>query len=86
VNATKEDVQVKIWITDTGIGMNSEQIQYVFDELYKADPARQDHASTGLGLTICKRIVEKHGGKIWVESPGPGKGTTVFFTLPSPVE
>jgi len=86
LNAAKEDDQVKIWITDTGIGMTREQLHYVFEELYKADPARQDHASTGLGLSICKRIVEKHGGKIWVESPGPGRGTTVTFTLPAPIE
>ena len=38
--------------------------------------------SSGLGLSICKRIVEKHGGKIWAESKGEGKGTTMFFTLP----
>jgi signal transduction histidine kinase len=86
VNAIPEDDHVKIWITDTGVGMTSEQLRGAFNELYKADPARNDHASTGLGLTICKRIVEKHGGKIWLESPGPGKGTTVFFTLPSSME
>jgi signal transduction histidine kinase len=84
LQAIPEDDHVKIWITDTGIGMTEEQLHDAFHELYKADPARNDHASTGLGLAICKRIVEKHGGKIWLESPGPGKGTTVFFTLPAP--
>jgi signal transduction histidine kinase len=84
VEAIPEGDHVKIWVTDTGIGMTSEQLHNAFDGLYKADPARGDHASTGLGLTICKRIVEKHGGHIWAESPGPKRGTTVFFTLPAP--
>ena len=68
---------------DNGIGMTKEQIERIFDEFYKADSARHDIQNTGLGMSICKRIVEKHGGRIWVESPGPGKGTTVFFTLPA---
>jgi len=83
LQAVPGEDHVKIWITDTGIGMTEEQLHVAFHELFKADPARNDHASTGLGLAICKRIVEKHGGKIWLESPGPGKGTTVFFTLPA---
>jgi signal transduction histidine kinase len=45
------------------------------------DYARHDLQSTGLGLSICKRIVEKHGGRIWIESQGKGKGATFFFTL-----
>lgn len=62
--------------------MTSEQIKFIFDEFYKADKSRHDFDSSGLGLSICKRIIEKHKGKIWAESPGPGKGTTIFFTLP----
>ena len=70
-------------VTDTGIGMTSEQIEHVFEEFYKADDSRNDHSSTGLGLTLCRRIVEKHGGSIWAESPGAGNGTTMNFTLPN---
>ena len=77
-----ENEYMKISIRDTGAGMTKEQIKHIFEEFYKADTARHDFESSGLGLTICKRIVEKHGGKIWAESPGPGKGTTVFFTMP----
>lgn len=73
---------LKFSIRDTGAGMTKEQINHIFEEFYKADTARHDFESSGLGLTICKRIVEKHGGKIWAESPGPGKGTTIFFTIP----
>ena len=72
-----------VLVKDNGIGIEANQIQYVFDEFYKADYSRHDLQSTGLGLSICKRIVEKHGGRMWVESEGKGKGTTFFFTLKS---
>jgi signal transduction histidine kinase len=85
-DAKRKENEVVVSISDTGIGLTSEQTNHIFDELYKADEARHDHKKTGLGLTICKRIIEKHGGKIWVESLGPGKGTTVFFTLPTGTE
>lgn len=83
IDAKKEDDFVVISITDNGIGMSNEQIERIFDEFYKADYARHDIQNTGLGMSICKRIVEKHGGRIWVESPGLGKGITVFFTMPA---
>jgi signal transduction histidine kinase len=79
----QQDVDfITVSIQDHGLGMTAEQLSHMFEEFYKADPARHDFQSSGLGLTICKRIVEKHGGKIWVESPGLGKGTTFYFTLP----
>jgi len=81
-DAVKENDKVKISISDKGAGMTKKQIKHIFEEFYKADKSRHDFESSGLGLTICKRIVEKHGGKIWVESKGREKGTTVFFTLP----
>jgi signal transduction histidine kinase len=62
--------------------LTSEQRELIFDEFYKTDPSRHDLDSSGLGLSICKRIVEKHGGDIWAESKGLGMGTTVFFTMP----
>ena len=83
IDAEQTNDFVKISIADNGIGMTKEQIERIFDEFYKADSARHDIKNTGLGMSICKRIVEKHGGNIWVESPGPGKGTTVFFSLPT---
>ncbi len=83
IDAEQTNDLAKISIADKGIGMTKEEIERIFDEFYKADSARHDIQSTGLGMSICKRIVEKHGGSIWVESKGPGKGTTVFFTLPA---
>ena len=81
LDATEEKDIVTVSIKDTGIGMNEEQLKKVFDEFYKADRQSSDYYSTGLGLAICKRIVDKLGGKIWVESPGEGKGSTFYFTL-----
>lgn len=72
----------KISIRDSGIGMNDEVKSHLFEEFYKADKSKQELESSGLGLVICKRIVEKHGGKIWAESEGEGNGTTFYFTIP----
>ena len=77
-----DDEFVTILIKDTGIGLGEEEKIHLFEEFYKADQSRHELESSGLGLTICKRIVEKHGGKIWAESPGKGKGTTFYFTIP----
>ena len=77
----KESDEVIITVKDNGIGMSKEQIEYAFDEFYKADDARTDIDSHGLGLNICKRIIEKHGGSIWVESDGPAMGSQFIFTL-----
>ena len=81
IDAKKDSDFVIVSVKDTGIGMTAEQLGRIFDELYKADSSRHELDSTGLGLSICKRIVEKHGGKIWAESQGLGKGSTLFFTL-----
>jgi PAS domain S-box-containing protein len=81
LDAQKEKNVVTISVRDTGVGITKEQLDHVFDEFYKADESRHNLESSGLGLSICKRIVEKHGGRIWVESPGLGKGTTFYFTL-----
>jgi signal transduction histidine kinase/HAMP domain-containing protein len=74
---------VTVSVKDTGMGITKEQLNYIFDEFYKADVSRHDFDSSGLGMPIAKRIVEKHGGRIWAESQGLGKGTTMFFTIPS---
>jgi len=81
VNAKKNKNKVTVTITDTGIGLTKNQIAHIFDEFYKVDESRHDINSCGLGLSICKRIVEKHDGKIWADSKGQGKGTEISFTL-----
>lgn len=74
---------IQITVIDTGIGLTREQTDHIFEEFYKTDNSRQKLDSTGLGLTICKAIIEKHRGKIWADSHGPGRGTSVHFTIPS---
>jgi len=76
-------VFIQISIGDTGTGLTRDQTDHLFDEFYKTDDSRHKLDSTGLGLAICKTIVEKHGGKIWADSHGEGKGTTIHFIIPS---
>jgi signal transduction histidine kinase len=82
IDACDEGDFVTVSIKDTGAGLSEEQLDYIFDEFYKADKSRHDFNSSGLGLSICKQIVEKHGGKIWAESLGIGKGSVFYFTVP----
>ena len=83
VDAHEKEGIVTVSMKDTGIGMTEEQLNCIFDEFYKADESRHEMDSSGLGLAICKRIVEKLGGKIWAVSTGKGKGSTFYFTLKS---
>ncbi|KYK25139.1 hypothetical protein AYK24_05395 [Thermoplasmatales archaeon SG8-52-4] len=83
IDANDNGQFVTISVKDTGIGLTQEQTKKIFDEFYKVDESRHDFTSTGLGLPICKRIVEKHGGKIWVKSYGQNKGSTFYFTIPT---
>jgi len=77
--ARRRDDDILHEIRDTGIGIPKDKIERVFDEFYQVETGK--HGGTGLGLAITKRLVEEHGGKIWVESQ-LGKGTTFYFTIP----
>jgi PAS domain S-box-containing protein len=81
IGACGRNGTVTVSIDDSGIGMSKEQISRMFDEFYKADESRHDLQSSGLGLSICRKIVEKQGGRIWAESSGLGEGTSIYFTL-----
>jgi len=72
----------QVSVSDQGIGIPKDQQERVFERFYQVDgSARRRFGGTGLGLTIVKRIVEAHGGKVWVESE-PGKGSAFYFTVP----
>jgi signal transduction histidine kinase len=59
-------------------------LELVFERFYRADPARsRDRGGSGIGLTIARALVEAHGGRLWAESDGPGKGTRFLCRLPA---
>jgi signal transduction histidine kinase len=64
-----------------GIGLPREEYGKLFERFFQEKP-RYD--GVGVGLAICKAIVETHGGRMWAESEGPGKGATFAFTIPLP--
>ena len=74
--------RVQVWVQDTGIGIPESEQERIFDRFYQVDASeRRAYRGAGLGLTICKHIVERHGGRIWVESQ-PGEGSTFYIELP----
>jgi PAS domain S-box-containing protein len=81
-SSTPEGVQIDV--ADTGIGVTSQERERLFERFFRGEhPVVMATAGTGLGLAITKRLVEMHGGKIWVESEGiPGKGSVFHILLP----
>jgi two-component system, sensor histidine kinase and response regulator len=78
---TGDKVQLKFSVRDTGIGMTREQSAKLFQPFVQADSSTtRKHGGTGLGLTICRRLVELMGGRVWLESE-PGVGSIFFFTV-----
>jgi signal transduction histidine kinase len=80
----KEDAgMVKVCVWDTGIGIEDSDKGKVFSEFEQIDSEySRKYAGTGLGMPLSRKFIELHGGKMWFESEGKGKGTRFYFTLP----
>ncbi len=82
IGGWSDDAWATVYVADQGIGIPVEEQGKLFQRFYRVDSSlRRSTQGAGLGLYLCKSIVEAHGGRIWLRSE-PGKGTTVFFTLP----
>lgn len=84
IEAEQKNHQIEISVTDTGIGIPPEQLTHIFTRFYRVDKSRSRSSGggSGIGLTIARRLIEAHGGKIWAESEGIGKGSRFVIALP----
>ena len=82
VATDRRDGEVRVSVSDTGPGIAPEDQARIFEEFQQADAGREQSEGTGLGLALSKRLIELHGGRIWVDSE-PGRGSTFVFTLPA---
>ena len=81
LGAVPKDGLVEVSVSDTGVGIAPEDQEKVFEEFRQVGTADKKAEGTGLGLTLCRKFIELHGGKIWVKSQ-VGAGSTFTFTIP----
>ena len=82
VSATQVNGEVSVTVADTGPGVGVEDLRRIFEEFQQTEAGIEQGEGTGLGLALSKRLVELHGGRIWVDSE-LGRGSTFVFTLPT---
>ena len=81
VESRIQDGTIVVGFEDFGIGISPEDQKHIFERFYRAPSVAATYQGLGLGLSICKTIIERMGGKIWVEST-PGQGSRFYFSLP----
>lgn len=85
IKAERRPGEVRVSVIDTGCGIPAEKLKHMFSKFFQVEESKgiARKRGTGLGLTVCKQVVEAHGGRIWVESEW-GKGSSFIFVLPEP--
>jgi signal transduction histidine kinase len=84
VRVARQGAAIEVAVHNLGLGIPAAELEAVFTRFHRTEEARRSgRPGTGLGLYICRGIVEAHGGQIWAESAGPGQGATLRFTLPA---
>jgi histidine kinase len=83
INSRQVEKEIRISVEDNGIGISSDHLPHIFTRFYRIDKSRsRRYGGSGIGLTIAKLLVEAHGGRIWAESEGLGKGARFTITIP----
>jgi two-component system sensor histidine kinase VicK len=82
VQGRGDESQLLVWVSDQGVGIPAQDLERVFERFYRVEnEVTQRTRGAGLGLAVCRGVVEAHGGHIWAES-APGEGSKFYFTLP----